>query len=204
MALNTANEFVRESSTTSVCRWASYTRARSSLPRARSMSQSHTRSLTKLGKLQIRGSSWTTEPAAGTSRAGGSPLRRARRVSEARRVQASTRAPRAAPAPAPSRARRRASATSATRANQGSYDARSVDHGKPVRGFCAAHLHRVAEEADALTPQARRAIADDDPLGELRHRLRVAALSRVRKLVDRLVVATVGIERSSPCYGAQL
>ncbi len=83
-------------------------------------------------------------------------------------------------------------------------DARSADHGKPVRGLGAAHLHGIAEQADALPPQARRAIADDDALRELRHRLRVAALRGVRKLVDRLVVTTVRIERSSPGYRAQL
>jgi len=79
-----------------------------------------------------------------------------------------------------------------------------VDHGKSVRRLGTAQLHRIAEESDALTPQSGGAIANDDPLGELRHRLRVAALSRVRKLVDRLVVTTLGIERSSSGDGAQL
>ena len=62
-----AAEFVRDSSTKSVCLKASYTLARSSRPRAPSMSQSHTFVLTNLGNIQIRGSECSTDPAVGTS-----------------------------------------------------------------------------------------------------------------------------------------
>jgi hypothetical protein len=75
-----------------------------------------------------------------------------------------------------------------------------VYYGEPVRRFGAAHFHRIAKETDALTPQTRRPIADDHPLGELGRRLDVAAPRRGRELIDRLVVTPVRIERLSPGY----
>ena len=205
MALNTANEFVRESSTTSACR-CSVVHAGALEPAARALDEPVAYPLADEAR-EIADPRILVDDRAGRGdeqlpeiRLFDERGRRARRAGAQHRREHLELRPRRRPAALGGERQQLQRRRPIGRSD----DARSADHGQPVRGLGAAHLHRIAEQADALPPQARRPIADDDPLGELRHRLRVAALSRVRKLVDRLVVTTVGIERSSPGYRAQL
>jgi hypothetical protein len=57
------------------------------------------------------------------------------------------------------------------------------------RAFGVAGLRRVEQEPRPVLRQERAAIADDEALAELRHRIEVAALSGTRQRVDGVVVA---------------
>ncbi len=77
-----------------------------------------------------------------------------------------------------------------------------MNDGHALGRLRATQVHRVVEQRKSLRHQPWCPVAEDDALGELRHGVEVTRLGRAGEFVDRIVVATHGIEfaRTPHCH----